>query len=388
MTALRIGVDAEFLAIREPDGIPRSSFWLIQEMAMQQPSIRWILFTPAIKWMEAATALSRLPNCEILLTAGPQGRLGRIGWRVTSLPRLARRLQIDLLFNPAGNGPLWMPREIPLVATVHDAGWLAARGDPILHRLGRRLLVGRTVNLSSRVLTVSASSAQEIKLGLRTPTRKVIVIHNGLDPTIAAKSLYPRGMDLDAAPSTLTATPFGLFVGSGSRRKNLARVRRAFGQLKDEMPGVTLAVVGAMTRRGRSGSSEGAVRYLGYVDEATLRDLYRRASFLIFPSLYEGFGLPIIEAMALGAPVITSSVSAMAEVAGEASLLVDPYDEDQILTAMRRLFLDTDLRAELRQRGFERAREFTWERSARLAFGALSGAVGDNVGAGPVAAHP
>ncbi|MDQ6712759.1 MAG: hypothetical protein M3Z28_06165, partial [Candidatus Dormibacteraeota bacterium] len=115
--SLTIGVNAEFLANRLPDGIPRASFGLVRAMAEEDSSINWLLFAPRIEWREAAEELQSLANCQVVIMGSMPGRAGRVGWRLFVLPWLARRHRVRLLFNPVGNGPAWMPRSIPLVIT-------------------------------------------------------------------------------------------------------------------------------------------------------------------------------------------------------------------------------------------------------------------------------
>ena len=371
-----IGVNAEFLANGRPDGIPRASFGLVRAMANEDGSITWLLFTPRIEWREAAEELRSLANCQIVVTGSMPGRAGRIFWRLFVLPWLAKRHCVDLLFNPVGNGPAWMPRCIPLVITMHDLAWLDgrewySRG----YRLGQRLLAGRASRLARQIFAVSNYSAKQIEERLQIGPDRVIVVHNGLGAVGSAKAppLDSAG-HASGTPGELHK-PMALFVGTLIPRKNLLGVWRAFSRIREEKGlDVRLIVVGA-SRDAKALSAElkadPNVRFLDYVDDKRLAALYKAAAFLVLPSFYEGFGLPIIEAMALGTPVITSSSSALAEVAGDAALLVDPRDEEQIYSAMLWLFTDERLRMELAERGMARARLFTWDSSARVALAAL-----------------
>ena len=161
-------------------------------------------------------------------------------------------------------------------------------------------------------------------------------------------------------------------MGSLEPGKNRGRLLQAFGRLRARGLEHTLAVAGQRAWRfegeeplaGRLGLAD-AVRFLGYVPPADLPALYSAADLFVFPSLYEGFGLPALEALACGTPVVTSSVSALPEVVGDAALQVDPLDVEALAEAMERLLRDDGLRADLRERGLRRAEEFSWERTAR-----------------------
>ena len=167
--------------------------------------------------------------------------------------------------------------------------------------------------------------------------------------------------------------PFILYAGNIKPHKNLERLIEAFHIIrKGELEFVKLLIIGdeiskyaALRRTVHRYKLHKHVRFFGFVPDATLAILYRLARVFVFPSLYEGFGLPPLEAMASGTPVITSNVSSLPEVAGDAAMLIDPYQTDAIAGAMRRVLMDDRLRDDMRERGLARAREFSWGRSVR-----------------------
>jgi glycosyltransferase involved in cell wall biosynthesis len=163
----------------------------------------------------------------------------------------------------------------------------------------------------------------------------------------------------------LPSGPYFLSVGDIQPRKNLARVIRSVQRVRQELPEVSLVLVGATYSAGEERPDAG-VLLPGHVPDANLAALYSGATALVFPSLYEGFGLPVLEAMQCGTPVITSNTSSLPEVAGDAALLVDPTDEDALSQAMLDVLRDERLRLRLRCAGLERAAQFTWERCAEL----------------------
>jgi glycosyltransferase involved in cell wall biosynthesis len=168
--------------------------------------------------------------------------------------------------------------------------------------------------------------------------------------------------------------PFVLYTGNIKPHKNLERLIEAFNLLRQspDLKNVQLLIIGdeiskyaALRRTVHRYKLHKHVRFFGFVSDQTLAALYRLADAFVFPSLYEGFGLPPLEAMASGTPVITSNVSSLPEVVGDAALMIDPYDPAAIADAMRRVLTDASLRSDLRTRGLERARSFSWERSIR-----------------------
>ena len=222
---------------------------------------------------------------------------------------------------------------------------------------------------SDRILTVSEASKRDILHFFNVPPEKIVVVYNAIDEHF---SVTPPEEDVARVRERYQLDhQFMLYVGNIKPHKNLVRLIEAFAELRrtgfDE---VKLLIIGdqisklpALRRAVHSHKLHKHVRFLGYVSDQTLGVLYRLAAAFVFPSLYEGFGLPPLEAMASGTPVVTSNVSSLPEVAGEAAVLVDPYDVDSIVDGMRRVLSDPALAAALRRKGVERAREFSWERS-------------------------
>ena len=222
---------------------------------------------------------------------------------------------------------------------------------------------------SHKILTVSEASKRDIIRFLNVPADKVVVVYNaiderfGLTPSDEAIARVRERYQLDHR--------FVLYVGNIKPHKNLVRLVEAFGQLRARgFDDLTLLIIGdeisklpALRRAVHSHKLHKHVRFLGYLPDETLAILYRLADVFVFPSLYEGFGLPPLEAMACGAPVVTSNVSSLPEITGDAAILVDPYDAASIADGAARILSDPALRDELRVKGIARAREFSWERS-------------------------
>ncbi len=231
-----------------------------------------------------------------------------------------------------------------------------------------RIFLSSAARKASRVITVSEASKRDIISFLHTPAEKIEVVYNGFDERITATTPDEEArvrdrFQLDA--------PFVLYAGNIKPHKNVDRLIEAFALLRQRgYTDVRLLLIGddisrysSLRRLVHRHQLHQQVRFLGFVSVDTLAALYRLARVFVFPSLYEGFGLPPLEAMANGTPVITSNVSSLPEVVGDAALLIDPLDATSIADAMARVLTDADLRADLVRRGRERAKAFSWERS-------------------------
>src|SRR5437867_7243951 len=224
---------------------------------------------------------------------------------------------------------------------------------------------------ADRVLTVSESSKRDILRFVDIPADKIAVIYNAYDERFG---MEPREEDvLRVAERYQLHDEFVLYAGNVKPHKNLARLIQAFdlvrqrglGHLKLVLIGDEISKYAALRRAVHRHQLHKYVRFLGYLPEATLAVMYRLAGVFVFPSLYEGFGLPPLEAMASGTPVVISNVSSLPEVAGDAAVLVDPYDPMAIADGIYRVLTDETLRRHLRKKGLARAGQFSWEGSVR-----------------------
>ena len=302
--------------------------------------------------------LDRLEGMEVVrLAHHGDGRVASLYrdavWYPLRLPALARRRQLDVLHCPTFRGPL-SPPACPLVVTVHD---LAVLHHPesfnVWTRQYSRRCVPRVVRAARLVIAVSEATKTELVELLSTPEERIRVVPNGV-----AGVFTPEG--------AVESGDYVLAVGTLEPRKNLERLVEATRRL-----GVELRVVGA---RGWGRVSLGAdVRWLGRVPDEELAHLYRGARCLAYPSLHEGFGLPVVEAMACGAPVVTSRGGATEEVAGGAAVLVDPLDVASIAAGIEAA---ASRRDELGRLGLERARAFSWTATAAATAAVYREAVG------------
>jgi len=288
-----------------------------------------------------------------------------------ALSAATARLGLDLIHDPNGVAPFLGPAVgARRIVTIHDA--IPFRYGAQHNRLDNwrfRLMLPLAARRADTVLTVSESAAHDLRHFLRLPEAHVRAIPNAVDGGLAP-----------AEPAAIAATldrynlprSYLLYVGGLNGRKNIAGLLEAFATVRSNHPSLNLVIVGK--RQWHAGSIDAAlerhtleayVRFTGYLPDADLPALYGGAAAFVFPSLYEGFGLPVLEAMACGAPVITSNVSSLPEVAGNAALMVDPRDTAALAGAIERLLTDSALAAEQRRKGLERAAQFSWQRTAR-----------------------
>ncbi len=280
----------------------------------------------------------------------------RLSWEMVLRPP-------DLLFVPAHVLPLVRPRRT--VVTVHDLGYLYfPQAHPPLRRLELHLSTLWNAHVAGRVIAVSRATKDDLVRRYRIPAERIRVVYHGVeerfrptpDPKVGARyNLPPR---------------YFLYLGALHPRKNLERLLEAYAGLPEEAPPLVLAGPRGwyFERISAAIASLGLERRIllpGYIADEDVPAVLSGALALVYPSLYEGFGLPALEAMACATPVIAAGTSSLPEVVGEAGLLVNPLSVEELRAAMAHLLADEELRAELGRRGRERAGLFTWERCAR-----------------------
>lgn len=276
-------------------------------------------------------------------------------WEQLVLPARAARRGASLIFSPANLVPLLWPRNLVL---MHDVAVLREPGAySRSFRIWHRWLGLGGARRAMKVLTVSEFSKRElVALGGLDPDQ-LAVICGGVGPRFTPDADHER-----VAAKLGLARPYVLTVGTNDRRKNLGSLERAARALKEL--GIELAWAGGARPQFAQTAPVRGVRALGYVDEADLPGLYAGAAAFVLPSRYEGLGLPCLEAMACGTPVVAADRAALPETCGDAALLVDPDDTQALADAVLRAVTDDQARARLRDAGLKRARESTWERAA------------------------
>lgn len=292
-----------------------------------------------------------------------------------SLPWALRREHVDLFHAPHYVLPPLSGRAS--VVTIHDCIHLMfPQYLPNKLALGyARSSLWMATRMSDRILTVSETSKRDILRFFNVDAEKITVIYNGIDERFRRQP--PEEEMVRVRERYQLEGDFVLYAGNVKPHKNLERLFDAFHLVRQRgVDQVKLVVIGdevskyaELRRAVHKYNLHKYVRFLGFLPDETLAVLYRLATVFVFPSLYEGFGLPPLEAMASGAPVVTSNVSSLPEVAGDAAVLVDPYNPESIADGLVRVLTEPDLQAILKARGLQRAAEFSWERAVERIHG-------------------
>ena len=289
-----------------------------------------------------------------------------------------KRLHCDLVHIPY---LFWMPRSLPCpyVMTVHDVleHMYRTHDRSSLRRSMHFQLTRRVLKGAARILAVSKYTKSDIEKLFGIPGSRIEVVYNAIDE----RFLSGHASDVERqllAERYLVTYPFLLYAGRISPHKNLVRIIEAFSALKAELekdgsfPDLKLIIIGDelskhpdLRRTVIRGGVQNDVRFMGFVPIEMLRVFYDAAKIFVFPSLYEGFGLPPLEAMAHGTPVVTSNTSSLPEVVGNAAVLVNPENVFEIMRALLRVLLDQAVRDKYKQRGYEQVKKFSWDASAR-----------------------
>jgi glycosyltransferase involved in cell wall biosynthesis len=304
------------------------------------------------------------PNVEEVAVRVP----GTVFWDQIGVPWVASRRRLDLIFNPKFTVPFLGSAKRMFV--LHGSEWFVIpehfkRYDQWYFKNFVPLYCRR----ADAFIAVSNAVKRDVVEHTGVAADKVVPIHNGFDPTLFRPVRDPERLRQVAEKYKLPAK-FILWVGQIESRKNVARLLRAFARIKDEVPHA-LVIAGEQRWSTQTELKEMAelgiadrVLFPGWIVHTDLPAVYALADSFSFPSLYEGFGIPLIEAMACGCPIVTASTCAPPEVTDGAAVLVDPLDVDDIANGMRRVISDQQLRARLIARGLERAADFGWEKCA------------------------
>jgi glycosyltransferase involved in cell wall biosynthesis len=358
---MRLGINGRFLSARRVTGVERVAHEIAGRL-LRSDRHEVLVFADGARARAFAGARG-------VAVAMGQGAIQRHLWEQFRLPAVARRHGVEWLYNPINTAPIGVANQ---VVVIHDAAFLAPQASQTrAFRAAYTQLVSRLVKQARGIITVSEFSRGELIDRLGADPNRVRVVPNGVSP-------HFRPAAAGEGPPAL-APRYLLFVGSLEPRKNLRVLLRAIGLLsaRGRLYGHRLVLVGCQGAHFQDDGLAAAiaqagelVEVLGYVPDEDLPALYAGATAFVYPSLYEGFGLPPLEAMACGTPVVVSDAAALPEVVGEAGLLFDPHDGEALAEALSRLLEDAALRGELSRRGLARAAHFSWEAAAQrtLAF--------------------
>ncbi|MFN8487283.1 MAG: glycosyltransferase family 1 protein [Caldilineaceae bacterium] len=373
-----IGIDASRALRARRTGTERYSLEIIRHLLALAAAAehQWRLYVdtePTSDFFPQQTPGATHTNVELCHL--PARRL----WTHRALACEVTQRKPDVLFIPAHVLPFVLPvrRLPPSVVTLHDLGY---HYFPEAHtRFQRWYLEASTrwsAHAATRLIAVSQATAKDLTRFYHTPVNKIQVVYEAYEPCPAASS--------SEHPTIFQQSqrPYALYVGTIQPRKNLARLIQAYAQLHEAnslawdlvLAGGTGWLSRALVEQVKAHGLENRIHFTGYVADAALPALYRNARFFCFPSLFEGFGLPILEAQSYGAPVMTANNSSLPEIAGDAALLVDPTDVDAIADAMLRLSQDEALRQRLIAAGYQNVKRFSWVKAAQETLAVLEAA--------------
>jgi glycosyltransferase involved in cell wall biosynthesis len=360
-----IGVDASRLIHARRTGTEAYSLHLTRALIRAGGEHRFRLYTSVPIPPDLLNGVAQVVKSRYEVRVIPFARLWthlRLAWEVSSHSP-------DVLFVPSHVMPLICP--VPAVVTVHDVGYLHY---PEAHRPFDRWYLDwttrRHARLAARIIADSYATREDLVHLYQTDPGRIAVVYPGRDESLGRVE-NTRAIQAVKARYGIRSG-YLLYLGTLQPRKNLLRLVEAFACLQSGTIDLQLVLAGKkgwlydeLFARVKSLGWEDRIVFTGYVAEDDKAALLSGASALVFPSLYEGFGMPVLEAMACGTPVLTSNISSLPEVAGDAALVVDPLDVDAIAAGMSRLIGDADLRSVLVERGYAQVEKFSWGESAR-----------------------
>jgi glycosyltransferase involved in cell wall biosynthesis len=352
---MRIAIDARDLA-RNITGVGRYLTNLIRNWVAESDKNQFLLYSDQPVQFNFQTQ----HITEKILQGHP------ILWKQILLPLTKIMHDHDLIFSPSYSAPLFTIEKT--VVTIHDlVAVLKPEWTSKSQHLRFKTIVNLSAKCSTKIIAVSETTRNDIIEITGIPSNKIAVVYEGVD------EMFKVIGSQDGISIPGSDKPFILFVGSIHPRRNIKRLIQAFnamknnGQLKHK-----LVLVGMVLQESRALSEwintsrwKKDIICLNYVTDENLVRLYNTAELFVYPSLYEGFGLPVLEAMACGTPVITSNVSSLPEVAGSAAILVDPYSVEDIIKAIKNIVQDKELKNDLIERGLERSKVFSWGKASK-----------------------
>ena len=366
---LRIGINTLAVVPSEIGGALTYVQKLIENLARIDRENEYFLFLAP--WNQKLFKVKKRNFRQIICNVPFRTLPLRILYEQAVLPVLAWKNKIDVFHSPASVSPFLL--FCPSVLTLHDVvPFIFPKLTPLVFRLYWDITYRISARKAQLVIAVSHSDKEDLIKFLDIGEKKITVIYHGSEqPNLEIEDekgiiAFQKKKESDA--------PYILWVGRMYRHKNLTRLLYAYNKLIKTHQGIKHQLVlcgmraweySSFTKTVKELVLEDKVIFKGYVPDDVLKSIYANASLFVFPSLTEGFGFPILEAMSCGIPVVTSNCGAMAEVAGNAALLVDPYSVGEIAETMHKVLTDETLRATLIKKGLERAKEFSWERTAR-----------------------
>lgn len=362
---MKVGINGRFLVAKRT-GVQRAAYNLIKTLFEVDRDTDYVLFTGR---SQLDNPEWNYPNVKIVVSNIREGENFRNHlWEQIVLPRLARKHRVDILHSPANMAPLlYRGRSI---IHIHDLCFVV---NPqwysfLFHRV-YNFIIPRLAKKASRIITNSNNSRNDLLQFCDVDSEKVRLIYWAVDQIFHEPQAALQDQIVD--PHN-----YILYVGSLEPRKNIGTLIRAYEQLRDENPDLTtkLVLIGGESplfadTQLKVKQYQDDIIFKGFVSDQLLREYYRKALVVAYPSLYEGFGLPPLEAMASGTPVVTSNTSSLPEVVGDAALMVSPFDSCQLAETLNQVIRNQALRENLRVKGLRQVKKFNWYRVARNVLG-------------------
>ena len=355
----RIALNGRFSGTLQPTGTQTAAYQLFDAIVRERRNVELVIF--ADRRFPKVCHWAEIPNTILVHTPFQDWKGSRSHlWEQLQLPRLGHRYGCSVIHNPMTTCPRWF-NGCKSVVTLHDLNfYLHPKWFTRSFRLAYALCAVPGVKASQRVVTISKYVREQAEKHFHLPPPQLKTIYNGV------KTLHPISIPLQAGPKYL------LCVGSLQPHKNLARMIKAYLLIKEEHPDLELHIVGrpqprfAEDKELSSFLASPGVKLLGYLSEDDLASAYARAAVFCYPSLEEGFGLPVLEAMSLGSLVLTSNLSCLPEISGPSAEIVDPHSVDAIAAGLRRLLaLSGSERADRIHEGKHWAAKFSWRAAAQ-----------------------
>ncbi|EEF57032.1 glycosyltransferase family 4 protein [Pedosphaera parvula] len=366
---MRIGLSSSVIQ-RGKTGVAQYLFALLRAFLPYTDRHQFILFA-----LEEDLPLFGFAGKQVQIVPVPERfrpAVKNIAWHQTEMPRLARQHKLDVLHIPSYRRMLW-PRPCALVSTIHDlAPFQVANKYDWKRMFYGRVVVKRLARRQDHIIAISQNTASDIKTFFKLPDKKITIVHNGLEHD----RFFPGPAETaraEVAKRHALQKQFFLYIARLEHpAKNHVRLISAFNEFKTATKSNWQLVLGGSDWNGAEAIHEAIrhspfstdIRSLGFVDNAHLPDLYRAAEAFVYPSLYEGFGMPPIESMACGCPVICSTRGSLGEVVGSAAAIINPDDTASIQRQLTLVAGDESLRNRLRTAGLAQARNFDWSKTA------------------------
>lgn len=372
---MKIGINAVFLVAGKGGGIERYLRGLLKWLAIIDKKNEYLLFGNKDN---AGTFELRENFREIISPVSARVRPAKILWEQIFLPFQLKKEKVDIVLSAGNIAPKLT--FCPSIVIIYDLiSFAYPENFSLAERLALKYLLYRTATFADRIITISESSKKEIQKWLGVSEDKISVVYGGCDENFRKDEI-----DIERAKNKFGIKNGFIFCSASLRRyKNLDGLIRAYNILKKKYA-ITQKLVLAGHKEKYYEEMQELVKLLGlqndviftgFITEDELRSLYSSADTIVYPSFYEGFGLPLLEAMASGTPVVASDSTSIPEVVGDAGLLFDPHNINEMAETIYSVIKDKDLKKVLISKGFERIKEFTWERTAEGVLGVINSAV-------------